>query len=280
MDPATAKSGFRQTHFPDAHALISVVDSVPETQGMGVVTIHHDRVCRFRDPRGDGSIAVFEYRDSPLATFPGPLPASPHPQSVPRDGSTSPAVEWISLGLNCGGAVLAWVGVVGTGALAPVTGGTSGFATVALWGGAVATSAQCVASGYRAVNLIRGRSDINTALDKDWKYVWGLYVLDGFGLLTAKGVLQEAWAANRALGKAGVSFESAAAKVISRQQRLAITEELGLHGAKRVAAAQIDAVVRRKLMDALIAAIGISSSSINGIIKDIIVWVVSLDNAQ
>lgn len=278
MDPATARPVTNRTppfpgiDFPDANTLIRTVDSVSETRGMGVVLISHGQVCRFRDPHGDGSMVVFEYRDSPLANLPGPL--SGH--GTPRNETTSPAIEWVSLGLNCGGAILAWVGVVGTGALVPVTGGLSVLGTASLWGGALATSAQCAASSYRTLNLVRGRADINDSLDGNEYYVHLMQGLDIVGIVTSVGAISEIKATATALEKSGLSW---GANSMSRQQRLVMTERLELHGRKRIAAVQINAFVKQRMLDALVASIGIAGSAVNGILKDIVIWVVSPGNA-
>lgn len=273
MSVMPSRSWVAGLDFPDIHTLIHAVDGVAETRGMGIVLISDGLVHRLRPSALDGSDVVFEYRESPLPQVPGPKP-------VPRDETTSPVMEWVGLGFNCGGAVLSWIGVIGTGALTPVTGGLSGFATAALWGGALAATAQCATSEYRLINLQRGRADINAALDRNPNYVRVMQGLDGFGLIAASGVFIEIKTTAKAIEGAGLGWKAAATGAISRPQRLAITEAMELKGAKRVPAAQINAVVRQKLLDLLVASIGVTGSSVNGVLKDLVVWVVSADQSQ
>jgi hypothetical protein len=139
---------------PSDSELRVIVDSVPELHGAGIVVVIGGRPRVVRYPITQDIFVVFEFRERSGAS--GPVrPAKP------LDTGSSPAREWVALGLNCGGAVLAWVGVVGSAAIAPETGGASLFATVTMWGGALASSGQCAASAYRITNVARGREDIN-----------------------------------------------------------------------------------------------------------------------
>src|SRR5262249_20313494 len=132
----------------------------------------------------------------------GPLPK--------RDRHTSVAAEWTSLGLNCGGAVLAWLGVVGTALVAPETGGASLYATSVMYTGAVASTGQCGFSIYRVYNIKHGREDRNQSLDDNKYYIWGMRAADGVAFLGAGGAFAEYRATRRALEEAGVSWLGAA----------------------------------------------------------------------
>lgn len=114
--------------------------------------------------------------------------------------SSAPS-EWLSFGFNCGGAVLAWVGVVGTGALAPVTGGLSTIGTGLLWGGALGASGACAASTYRVINVYRGKAAINDALDQNKIYVWSMRGADVIALLGAGGAIKEFGKTGEVLGR-------------------------------------------------------------------------------
>jgi hypothetical protein len=254
--------------------LARVIDGFPELRGMGIVVIDNGRVIRIRPPLPSiGSTVVIENRP-PVGT-PGAA------QAKPRDGSTSPAMEWMGLGLNCGGAVLAWVGVVGTSSLAPVTGGTSLVGTGLLWGGALASSAQCVVSVTRVANMNMGRQAANDAMDKNRTYYWTMLGLDVVGLIGAGGALKEAYATSQALEEAGVSWERGLG-ALNRNERLRLTRSLELQGARRVPAAQINRLLKQKLLDTLGAAGGIFGSASSGAIKELVVWIVSspADNAS
>lgn len=54
------------------------------------------------------------------------------------------AGELVGAGLSCGSAILAWIVVASSGALIPVTGGTSGVVTVISYGAAIASTGQCI----------------------------------------------------------------------------------------------------------------------------------------
>ena len=255
-------------------ALIRAVDSVNETHGLGIALIEDMRLTRIRHQGGSGATVVFELRERRATPGPRHVPVVPN-----RSSDSSAASEWMGLGLNCGGAVLAWIGVVGTAALAPVTGGASGVATALLWGGALASTGQCMASSYRNANVYRGRQDINDALDHNSSYVWTMRAADGVGLLGAGGALKEVKAANAALHSAGVEWRTASG-ALSRPLRRRLTTALELEGAKRVATHEINRFVRQKLLDATGGVIGLIGSSTSGIIKEVAVWITEEAQAQ
>ena len=125
--------------------LVRTVDRQPETRGLGVVLIDGRQLCRLRPQGNSGATVVYELRARPSMAMVGSrntptTPSHPLPAASVRTHTTSVSAEWIGLGFNCGGAVLAWIGVVGTGALAPVTGGASAIGTVVMWGGAIAST--------------------------------------------------------------------------------------------------------------------------------------------
>lgn len=103
---------------------------------------------------------------------PSALTRRPGASVAKRGGGSSVADEWRGLGLNCAGAVIGWIGVVGTGALVPVTGGLTAFGTAALCAGAIAGTGQCLASVYRVNNATHGHADRNERLDRSRLYRW------------------------------------------------------------------------------------------------------------
>lgn len=254
-------------------AVLQAVGTVPELKTAGVILVQDGRVEKLRAPGAEGISIVVEIR--PKVDLQKSYTPSATPAPAARDSERSAAKEWISLGFNCGGAVLAWVGVVGTGALAPVTGGLSLPATGLLWGGALATSTQCGASVYRTYNATHGRKLVNDKLDADQRYVWTMRGLDVLGLVGAGGALKEMKVADAALGEAGVGWRAAAGSGLSRPMRRVLTESLELRGAKRVSSTLINAVVKQRLLDALAGVIGMAGSAINGVINDVVVWTVS-----
>ena len=78
-----------------------------ETAGDGVVIIRAGRLTHLRAAPPHAPTVVYEFRERPAAAG-TPAHSAARP-AKPRTGSTSPTCEWVNLGFNCGGAVLAWV---------------------------------------------------------------------------------------------------------------------------------------------------------------------------
>jgi len=277
-----------------ARALVGVVDSVPETRGIGAVLIEGGRLHRLRAPDAGEATVVFELRDRPRGIpflqappaaasrrAPAPPAAARSAAQVQRNAASSPATEWVNLGLNCGGAVLAWIGVAGMSSLAPVTGGVSGAGAVLMYGGAIGATGQCMVSVARTTNVARGRTDINQRWDARPTYYWTMLAADGVGLLGAGGALLELKSANAALRGAGWSLGQARrGETISRPMRRQLTTALELQGATRVAGSVINRVVRQKLLDGAAGALGMFASGYGGVLneawgqsRDLVVWI-------
>ncbi|WP_156347798.1 thermonuclease family protein [Sphingomonas sp. Leaf9] len=296
-------------------ALVRVVDSVPETRGMGVLLRHRGRIEKLRAAGGSGGSILFELRErqinpayfqrlrpgrvpsltagqrqagwsvmrqgsQPLAgVWPGGLPSRPTmPAPVSRipnrNASSVPPSEWRSLGLNCAGAVVGWIGVVGTGALAPFTGGLTFGATIVLYAGALAGSGQCMASVYRVNNARRGRSDINETLDKSPVYIWSMRGADAIGLVGAAGGLVGVAKTGAALSKTGVKAGDLAARSLTRAARAELSAAMGINGVK-LGTRMINKVVRQRLLDGAGGVLGVVSSADGGLIRELIVWVIA-----
>lgn len=191
-----------------------------------------------------------------------------------RSPSSSPATEWLNLGFNCGGAALAWVGVVGMSALTPVTGGASAFAAAFMYGGAIAATGQCAVSTFRTSNVYTGRSAINQRLDTNSTYIWTMRAADGIGLVGAGGALREVKIAHTALSAKGFTWSQAARSGLSRPARRQLTGALGLQGSRRVPGPTINRYVRQRLLDGVAGAIGLTASATGGVGKDMVVWIV------
>lgn len=61
--------------------------------------------------------------------------------------------------------------------------------------------------------------------------------------------------------------------------RKQLTEQLELQGAKRVSAANINKVVKQRMLDALSGAIGMAGSAMTGVTHEVIVWISSPQGA-
>ncbi|WP_420139365.1 hypothetical protein [Sphingomonas sp.] len=150
-----------------------------------------------------------------------------------------------------------------------------------MYGGAIASTGQCMVSVVRTANVERGRVDINQRWDNSPIYYWTMLAADGVGLLGAGGALVELKTTNAVLREAGFSFRQAArSETISRPMRRRLTTLLDLHGAKRVSGAVINRVVRQKLLDGAAGALGMFASAYSGVLneaygqaRDLVVWI-------
>ena len=249
-----------------AAKLLSVVDRFPETRGMGVCIVDGRRRQDIRQWRPGQPFLVVQLHASKAVSR---VPAAAAP--VAQIDLTK---EWINLGLNLGGATLSWIGVAGSAALAPETGGATGVAAVVLWSGALASSAQTGNSVVRLWKIYNGESRWVTEKDHDAVYLAVNQGLDLVGLVGAGLAFKETVVTARALGRAGSSWRVGLG-TLSRQQRAAITRELALQGARRIAAKRINFVLQAKLLDAFAATYGTSVSAYNGVAHDVAVWIVS-----
>lgn len=290
--------------------LVRVVDNIPATRGMGVLLRHRGRIDTLRPAGGSGGSILFELRERhinpafmkpiapdriPMASAgqrqagwsvmrPGTQPIrmaatarrTPPPVSrMPNRTSNSvPPAEWRALGLNCVGAAIGWIGVVGTGALAPITGGTSGLATVALYAGALAGSGQCMASVYRVNNLKRGRKDLNDVLDNSDAYYWTMLGADVIGLYGAQAGLRGTARTAKALRSARVTAGDLMARSVPRAVRGELSVALGINGMK-LGTRMINKVVRGQLLDGAAGVLGVVSSADGGLIRELVIWVIA-----
>jgi hypothetical protein len=257
---------------PIGSALVRLTDGVAETQGADVVLIDAGKAHRLRKT-GNPLTVVYEFRPKIALARRSEAGAAKAPPS-PRTAAKSPAEEWMSLGFNCGGAALAWIGVVGMGALAPVTGGVGGIGAAVMYGGAIAASAQCAVSTYRTANVYTGRTAINQGLDNSDTYVWAMRGADVVGLIGAGGALKELKVAHSALKAEGFSMMQAARADLSRPVRRRLTEGLALQGGRRASGPIINRFVRQKLLDGAAGVIGLTASATDGATKDLVIWVV------
>ena len=242
-------------------SLLMAIDSVPETRGLGVRLASEKGISTLRGCPAEEPYVLIELRP--------PVSGGQTPPSV------SVGKEWANLALNLGGATLSWVGVAGSAAVAPETGGLSLAGVALLWTGAVASSVQVGNSIFRLGAIYTGHSSTVEQADEIRAYTVITDLLDVAGIAGAGGAFKEAAAADKALGRAGFStYDALKGGALSRPIRRRLTEALALQGAKRVAAAKITLIVRLKLLDAFAAAYGLSSSAYTGAIHDVVVFIV------
>ena len=251
--------------------LLAAVDSVPETRGIGVKIAEGGHMVTLRGSPPGEPFMIVDLRP-PLRPALAATPARPaeSPVNVGR--------EWLGLAVNVGGATLSWIGVVGTAAAAPETGGLSLAGTVVMWTGAVSSSVLVGNSIARLTAIYTGHSGLVNNADHNMVYLRTNDALDFAGIFGAGGALKEAVVLDKAVGKAGFrTFDIASAKALSRPARRELTRALELQGAKRVAAARITLIVRMKLINAFAAAYGVSVSSYNGAIHDVAILIAHPD---
>ena len=262
VNPApTANRGY-------AAKLVMAIDSVPETRGMGVKLEEGGQFVTLRGSPPGAPFVVIELRRplAPVRAAAAAAPAEPKPDI---------GKEWMVLAVNLGGASLSWVGVVGTAAAAPETGGLSLAGTVLMCTGAVASSAQVLNSVGRLTAIYSGHGALVEKADKSRVYIIANDALDLAGIVGSGGAFKEAAALEKGIGKTGLrTLDIAAGSPISRPLRRQLTRALELQGAKRVAASRITLIVRMKLLNAFAAVYGISASSYNGAVHDVSVLIV------
>ena len=108
------------------------------------------------------------------------------PNATHRAGTRIPTAagdrffsELLSMSLSCGAAAISWVVVAGSGAVVPITGGSSGVVTILSYGGASASSLQCVNSVVRmASETDYGSAETNRWLDSQEWYIHTMTALD------------------------------------------------------------------------------------------------------
>lgn len=248
----------------DYARLCQVVDGVPETKGMGVVVAGEGAPRVLRKPTGSTEAYVaFQFRDRS---------AEGHTPLMQNSKFWS---ELWGVGVNCGGAVVSGIGVVGAVGLAPETGGMSLPAAALMASGAGAAVAQCGVSLYRTTAVIRGREDALDRLDEKPAYKYSMWVLDGVGLLGAGSAVKEMMATGGALKSAGASWSTT--QSLSRQQRLAFTSAIEIEGMKRLPSGTISRIVKQRLLDLTVAAFGMAGSATidGGITYDVAIWLVT-----
>jgi hypothetical protein len=200
---------------------------------------------------------------SGLQTFVVLVEADPR-DGVPSSGGTNPpaglTAELIGLGLNCGSAVLAWSVVVGSGAAVPITGGASGAITVLSWGATLASSAQCLNSIVRSVDVAVNDGEWTNQLDSEDWYNWAGRILDGASLvgagLSATATLRAVRAVRASSGRAWKEVLQG----LNRAERKRLTKEIIRMQNANMSNAQLKALIRSGTFPARFGATQIQSA--------------------
>ncbi len=241
--------------------LVAAVDSIPQTKGLGVLLVDHGRKQTLRRSGHQKPFVVIQLRDVPSK------------QSAMTPIKVSLQAEWLSLGLNLTGATVAWIGVVGSVAAAPETLGGSLIVTGLMWGGAVSSSIQVINSAGRIIAVYAGKARTVDWLDNQSWYSIANTSLDIIGLAGAATTAVQTVKMVRKMRTANVTIREGLGQ-LSRPQRRRMTEALELAGNKRATAAAINLTLKFKLLDAMGAAYGTGVSTYNGVLHQLVVWIV------
>lgn len=197
--------------------------------------------------------------------------------------------------VNCTAMVVAAFVTLGGTAAAPVSGGGSLALSALGYAATTATALSCGNSALRTFNAVAfpGR---NQKMDSFPAYKTTLQVLDGISLV---GVGASAIAARRAvkvLANAGVKIPTALTGNINRQQASLLTKEMiklrrpnvsngeikrlirGGAEPKRYTSAQISAGAMKSLKDSIAAGLSFLSSSLDGNVKEVSIYIVGLES--
>ncbi|RMN90002.1 hypothetical protein ALQ51_01975 [Pseudomonas cannabina] len=204
--------------------LFAAIDSDPGIVGAGVVYIDADfNVVTLREFTPICSI-------KPKRVILREAKKYIAPQQFARDVQTNPResrllYEAFSATMSCGGAILGWIAVFGSGAAVPFTGGTSLVITAIGYASTAASTAQCGIGLARTINEIQN-PEANDRLSDSELYNTISSVLDiaslaGVGAtgLTTYKLMQ---AKKAATGRSWYDLT----KELNRQQRKQLTDEL------------------------------------------------------
>jgi hypothetical protein len=208
----------------DTRKLFAVIDSDPGIVGAGVVYIDADfNVVTLREFTPICSIHPKRVILREAKRHITPQQFVQQVQTNPRESRL--VYEALNTTLSCGGAILGWITVLGGGAAAPFTAGTSAVIAAAGMTSAVASTAQCVIGMSRTYYEIT-QPDANDAMnDAEWYQivtpildVASLTGVAATGLTTVKYMQ----ARKAATGRSWYDLT----KELNRQQRKALTTEL------------------------------------------------------
>ena len=169
--------------------MVDAIHAQPELIGV-VVGLYDDLQCSVADPGAavtkaysQISVVIEIVEDGEASVVPTVPTDAPQP---PRSITNSSPV-WTELkgaGLNCGFAVVAGVGVLGSAAGEVPTAGTSTFLLVASWAGFVTSGIQCVNGVVRSVEAYKNPTAL-ARWDQSTAYKWSFLIVDGIGVAAA-----------------------------------------------------------------------------------------------
>ena len=160
-----------------------------------------------------------------------------------RERESKLVVEASTTLVTCAAAVLSWIVVLGAGAAAPISGGTSTAVSYFAAGAALAGGAQCVNGIFRAGMEVVDPERLDY-LDSDAWYTHASNALDVISLAGAGAATYSAIRAAQALkASSGKSYRQALAG-LNRQERKRLTEEIIRRNHPGVSSRVLKAMVR------------------------------------
>lgn len=263
--------------------LFAAIDADPAIVGAGVVYIDADfNVVTLREFKPICSIAPKRLILREAQKYIAPAQFAQQVQDNPRESRL--VGEAINTTLSCAGAVIGWIVVLSGSVAVPFTAGASTVVAALGYTAAAASSVQCFASGYRAVNEVRNPAK-NDQLDSEEWYQYTMIVLDAASLVGA-GASSLATLKLVRLNKAttGKSVREVL-RGLNRQERAKLTKELlsindprltskmiklkQLSGElpKRFTPTEVKHATVTQIKDALGAAIGFTGSAVSGNVR-------------
>ena len=161
--------------------LFAAIDADPAIVGAGVVSIDADfNVVTLREFKPICSIAPKRLILREAQKYIAPAQFAQQVQDSPRESRL--VGEAINTTLSCAGAAIGWIVVLRGSVAVPFTAGASTVVAALGYTAAAASSVQCFASGYRAVNEVRNPAK-NDQLDSEECYQYTMIVLDAASLV-------------------------------------------------------------------------------------------------
>ncbi|TWC15843.1 MULTISPECIES: NAD synthetase [unclassified Pseudomonas] len=267
--------------------LFAAIDADPGIVGAGVVYIDAEfNVVTLREFKPICSIKPKRIILREAQKYIAPAQFAQQVQDNPRESRL--VGEAINTSLSCAGAVIGWVVVLSGSVAVPFSAGASSVIAALGYTAAVASTAQCFASGYRVSNEISNPVR-NDQLDSEEWYQYTMIALDAASLVGVGASSLTTLKLVR-LNKAttGKSVREVL-RGLNRQERAKLTKELlsindprltskllklkQLSGElpKRFTSTQLKHATVTQIRDALGAAIGLTGSAISGNVRTIAV---------
>jgi len=261
--------------------ILKSVDSVKRTKGLGVLVdidgkaeiIRHDK---FGFQQSEYLVVVIQSSDANL-----------NMNDVYKEAGL--------MAINCSAAIIAGLVTFGSAGFSPFSGGTSLIVTGASYAATLATGASCFNSVLRTYNSVRA-PEVNMHLDKMPAYNVAMTVFDGVSIV---GVGASAVTTIKIMGmlkRAGVTVKGAMQRNIIRQARTRLSHQNIKASRPGISNGAIKKMIRageaprrmtkmaisdgsvKALKDSFAAGLSFLSSAFDGNIRNLVVYVVTLEN--